>query len=234
MGTADSQIIDSSSRSSIRNQAMRRKKLVLVGSVGTVILIAVVVGVLVSQRGTRSSSSSSSAAANQGLEESLQDTSTGSSTATPSTSLRPSASPSSQSSPGPTIRSSTILGRSAAPTTTSTTTVVPNSTADPESIQSGVPGETLSPSSSALPTDQIAVSDPPTATFASNSPTPSTTWRPPTGSPVPTGDQTMSLTVTPIDPDLRFRLKIHWEEDFFWQEESIERRFVVCSTCNRF
>jgi hypothetical protein len=57
----------------------------------------------------------------------------------------------------------------------------------------------------------------------------------PSGSPSaqPSPSPTSAPTLPPVDPNFEFNLMMHWEREFFWQEEYTERTWCMeCMKCN--
>lgn len=209
----------SSKLSAAMRQRRKKRTLVLLGAVAVlaVLAIAATVGVLVSRGGGGGGSSSSASASNnnnKGLEEESLDGGT-SNAGGPSAPSTPAASSTAPSTLVPTISAAPTSMPSSGPTTTLAPsisgTIAPTTSPNPTAIPSTIPTATASVAPSAGPTAAPSVF--------------------PTASPAPTQGETAAPTVTPVDPELRFRIKMHWEPDFFWQEEEDERRW--CAQCTR-
>jgi hypothetical protein len=98
----------------------------------------------------------------------------------------------------------------------------PGTTSRPSSSPTLRP--TAMPSGRPTPAPTTIPSEPPTVAPSS----------PPTDKPTgrPTPGPSAAPTRSPIPDGFRFRFKMHWENDYFWQEEADERQWCLeCTTC---
>ena len=206
---------------------MQRKNLLYLGlAVGAVVAIGVTTGVLVSQKKGDSSSPSSSTTSSAAANKDAVDGGGGgtampesTSSVSPSVSLFPTASPTFVTSQSPTF------------TGTSSPSVSPQPTAPPTLRPSSAPSKAPTQAPSVVPTTEpsAAASVVPTSSISAV-PTAAPT---PTASESPTSLGTAAPTETTVDPDLEFRIKMHWKREFEWQDETRERRWcMACAQCD--
>lgn len=148
-------------------------------------------------------------------------------------SLLPSVAPSVISSDHPSSIPSTLPSESPSslpsvnPTNTNFPTTSPGPTLSnapsiaPSSVPTLNPTESLSPTASLAPTSFPTVSLEPTVSKAPS--------RVPTESPT----RSFSPTFFDVDSSRTFRIKLHWEADYFWQEEEKETFWCMdCTSCD--
>jgi len=118
---------------------------------------------------------------------------------------------------------------STSPTVTQTPSTAPTSSMVPSDQPSHGPTTTFRPSQmpSTQPTLSLVPSfEPTTSMLPSMVP-----------SVIPTDTQAPSIepTFTPIDPEWRFKLRLYWENSYFWQEEAEERFWCMgCVNCTEY
>ncbi|CAJ1947355.1 unnamed protein product [Cylindrotheca closterium] len=154
-------------------------------------------------------------------------------TQAPSVSMVPSAAPSLSMVPSdqPSLVPTNTFQPSSIPSDLPSTvpSIVPTDTYKPSQRPSNVPSLSLVPSSQ--PTNSMVPSEVPSM-VPTDTQSPS---RAPT--PLPSVEPSLSMepTFTPIDPNWRFKLRLHWSKDYFWQEETTERFWCLeCVPCEEY
>lgn len=152
----------------------------------------------------------------------------------PTISLSPSVSPS--RSQAPSHEPSSSYFPSDLPSTMPS--MAPTDTYRPSQRPSNTPTRSLSPSNrpsnSMVPS--YTPSTVPTNTQApSSSPSESPSSSPSTSRPSSEPSISLEPTFTPIDPNWRFKLRLHWHESYYWQEETEERFWCLeCVKCEEY